>query len=219
MEIIQPACHGSTQAQTESTGAKPRTRNYRRRLFQCYELHGDSQRLGLYGSRSGYYNFSPLLYISTDGGFTFNPPVSSPSIVTGLFISTSCATGMSGTLCTAAGRTISDTPILWGSTDGGSTWLAGTGIISLGVLYSTSCSTTTGGAALRLAGGQDYTTGLPVLYSSTDGSNWTAATTGISDTGFFQSTSCTAAARQYVRLWVLILPMSSPSSMSAWTAE
>ncbi|RUR06259.1 hypothetical protein [Legionella sp. km772] len=133
----------------------------------------------------------PLLYQSTDGGSIWS--AANTGITNqGVFYATSCS-GMGGTAkCTAAGEDFTtNLPLLYQSTNGGTTWsAANTGITNQGVFYATSCSSL-GGISRCTAAGRDYTTGLPLLYQSINGGNsWSAPNTGITNQGDFYATSC-----------------------------
>lgn len=133
----------------------------------------------------------PLLFQSTNGGSNWSAVPTGISIISSIFLATSCSGTGSNALCTAAGGYgITQAPLLYQSTNGGSSWNAVTVLTNLGIFNATSC-TGIGSTALCTAAGQDVATNLPLLYQTTDGgSNWSEVVTGITDLGFFKATSC-----------------------------
>ena len=126
-------------------------------------------------------------------GYTYTPGTTGSSgyIPLATISTTQSANGsVASAILTAAGQdSTTNLPLLYQSTDAGSTWIAITTTSNLGLFNSTSCSGT-GSSAICTAAGQDSTTNLPLLYQSTNGgSTWSAITT-TSNLGFFNSTSC-----------------------------
>jgi hypothetical protein len=134
----------------------------------------------------------PVLYLSTNGGSTW----SSVTTLTdggaggGEFYSTSCTGSGSTAICIAVGADIStNTPLIYMSINGGSSWSPVTTTSDQGYFQSASC-TGTGSTAVCTAAGADDATGTPLLYISTNGGNTWSSVTTTSDNGHFQSTSC-----------------------------
>jgi len=145
---------------------------------------------------------SPLLYvgINSSGSFVWTAP-SLPSLPSsGLFNAASCTGSGANSLCIAAGSgsvnaaAPNQPPILYVSTDGGSTWTKSTTTTINGSFTAASCSPN--GIVCTVAGIIKSVTAVyyPLIYYSTDsGSSWTAASTSqiTQVKGILNAASCT----------------------------
>lgn len=140
---------------------------------------------------------SPLLAVSTDGGNTWAVKSVTGIPISGYFFGTACTGSGSTAICTAAGAdtTISSSPLVAVSTNGGNTWAVKsiTGAPANGYFYSTSCTGTLSTAVCTAAGGDNTGTSPPLLVISADGGNtWSVkSVSGLPASGYFGATGAT----------------------------
>jgi hypothetical protein len=133
----------------------------------------------------------PPLYISKNGGSTWQPVGSTPTDIV-LLYTANCTGSGSSAICIAGGQDLtSNLPITYITTNGGNTWQTShMGISDNGVFYTASC-TGSGSSAICILGGTDLTTHQPIFLLSTDGTNtWNPVSLGI-DVGIFTASGTT----------------------------
>ncbi len=173
----------------------------------------------------GLSSTSPLLAVSTNGGMAWAvKPITGVPADGEILSSTSCTGSGSTAICTAAGGTFSDTPILAVSTNGGMTWAVQhvTGAPANGTYNGTSC-TGSGSTAICTAVG-DYVfanVSIPMLAVSTNGGiSWAMRTcvAGAPPLGIYHSTSCTGSGSTAICTAAggdLLSPVSGPALLAA----
>ncbi|MDI1352006.1 MAG: hypothetical protein PSV35_04435 [bacterium] len=133
---------------------------------------------------------TPLLYQSKDGGAHWTRVALTSEF--GSLTTTSCTGTGSSAVCIAAGYLGdgSGAPLLYQTTDGGTTWAMVTTTSNQGIFNSTSCTKTLN-TVVCSAVGQDNTSNKALLYQTIDhGATWSAVIT-TNDDAVFNATSCT----------------------------